>query len=214
MPRNNFGYHLDGAGDVNGDGYGDAIVSAPGVDPNNFEFRNAGQALLYLGSADGLSPAPAWIQNGDQDNMTLEAACGVGDVNGDGADDVATGSLHRDGAFVDAGRAYLFLGCPDVRADVAGEPSPRIGLAVGPNPFTHATTVRFRAAEPGFARLLVHDLQGRLVATLFSGGIERGTRAISWNGLSPARGVVAPGVYVMTLVTPGDRRDIKVVKLN
>ena len=46
-----------GAGDVNGDGYADVVVGAPGV---NVDEPQEGQAYLYLGGASGLALTASW----------------------------------------------------------------------------------------------------------------------------------------------------------
>lgn len=108
-----YGYHVDTAGDVNRDGYHDVLITA--CDYNVPGHTDAGRAWVYLGSAAGLADTAAWIQDGDQDSCQLgNAARGAGDVNGDGHADILTGELYYDvGSLVDAGRAFLFYGCPD-----------------------------------------------------------------------------------------------------
>lgn len=62
-----------GAGDVNGDGYADIVVQFA-------ESRLDASVALFLGSASGLSPIPAWTAMGSYR--------GRGDVDGDGLDDI------------------------------------------------------------------------------------------------------------------------------
>ncbi|HYM82332.1 MAG TPA: FG-GAP-like repeat-containing protein [Candidatus Limnocylindria bacterium] len=214
VARNNFGYHLDGAGDVNGDGYDDVIISAPGVDTQDFTYRNAGEAYVYLGSASGLSEDATWTQRGDQDHMSLEAVRGVGDVNGDGFDDVATGALYRDSDYIDGGRAWVFHGCPEGVANVPGRRSSRISVSVtGPNPFQHSTTIGFSCAETGAVRVSVYDLLGRKVRTLVHATLEPGRHEVSWNGHSADGRRVPAGLYLATLEAFGERRGVKLLRV-
>ena len=104
-----FGERVAGAGDVNGDGYDDLVVSArvPNVsDPG----RSSGRAYVYLGGPDGVSTVAASTLTTQGDTSVVVGACGAGDVNGDGYDDVALGA---GGATGNAGRVYVFHGGPD-----------------------------------------------------------------------------------------------------
>ena len=103
------GYAAASAGDVNGDGYGDVIVGAPGY--NNGPSYYVGRAQLHLGSATGLSPTPAWTVEGDMPRANFGAAVApAGDVNGDGYGDVLVGAPCYPGNEINRGRAYLYLG--------------------------------------------------------------------------------------------------------
>lgn len=99
------------AGDVNGDGYADLLVGAERYDGSR---SDQGQALLYLGSAAGLEDEAAWSVTGGQTNAFLGAAlAGVGDVDGDGYDDVMVGAYGYDEAETDGGAAWLYRGQAD-----------------------------------------------------------------------------------------------------
>ncbi len=106
VPGAQLGNSVANAGDVNGDGYSDLIVGAPGGSNGQ-----AGEGLAYVhyGSTTGLSAAP---------NITLEAnvasaafgtsVCSAGDINGDGYCDVIVGAPNSGGT----GAAYIFHGGP------------------------------------------------------------------------------------------------------
>jgi hypothetical protein len=99
-----FGFSVAAAGDVNGDGYSDVIIGAPGF--NSYEL--AGRALVYHGSAVGPAEPPAWIAEGDQAFAFFGwSVATAGDVNGDGYSDVIVGA---DGYNNDQGRALIFHG--------------------------------------------------------------------------------------------------------
>ena len=104
-----FGAAVAGAGDLVGDGYDDVILGAPATDDAG---SDAGSVYLYRGSASGvlssteLELSASDVAAGDRFGA---AVAGVGDVNGDGYDDVVVGAYARDSA---AGAAYLYLGSP------------------------------------------------------------------------------------------------------
>jgi hypothetical protein len=100
-----FGYAVSGAGDLNGDGYADLAVSAY---LHSWSGPEAGRVYVYFGGpafdtiADRVLDGPgSFIYFG-------EAIAGVGDVNGDGYDDLLVGARSAS----PEGRAYLFYGGP------------------------------------------------------------------------------------------------------
>ncbi len=97
-----FGFDIASIGDVNGDGYADLAVGAPGYG------NHRGQAYLFLGSPDGLTATPVWTATGETEGDSFAVSlAGAGDVNGDGYADVAVGaSGYLDGT----GKAYLYIG--------------------------------------------------------------------------------------------------------
>ena len=99
---------LTSAGDVNGDGYGDLLISAPELDNGS---PNEGRVLLYLGGGSGPSSVAAWTVEGNQAEAHLGyALSGAGDVNGDGFADLVIGGANYDNGEVDEGKVWLYLG--------------------------------------------------------------------------------------------------------
>ena len=105
-----FGQVVSTAGDVNGDGYSDVLITQPFYVNGQVE---EGRALVYHGSASGLALTPNWDVESNQANARFgEGAGTAGDVNGDGYDDVIIGAPQWDepGGGANHGRVYVFLG--------------------------------------------------------------------------------------------------------
>ncbi|MCU0225909.1 MAG: integrin alpha [Acidobacteria bacterium] len=99
------GYSVATAGDVNGDGYGDVIVGAPGF--NN----STGKAEVYRGSPIGLSATPMWVDVGlGYGHRFGYAVAPAGDVNGDGYGDIVIGAPGYSGGQGGEGAAFVYLG--------------------------------------------------------------------------------------------------------
>ena len=106
-----FGRVFGTAGDVNGDGYADVIVSAP--EYHNGSGSLVGRVWLYPGSASGPAPAPTWtLEGGNPDAEELGSSLSAaGDVDGDGYDDVVIGGrVYLNGNHY--GRAFVVKGSP------------------------------------------------------------------------------------------------------
>ena len=102
------GFSVSAAGDVNGDGYSEVIVGSPTY--TNGE-GSEGRAILFQGSASGLSAAPDWSTESNQilakyGNSVFTA----GDINGDGLSDVIVGSDMNDNGESDEGSAFVYNG--------------------------------------------------------------------------------------------------------
>ncbi|MCX6546028.1 MAG: FG-GAP-like repeat-containing protein [Acidobacteria bacterium] len=140
-----FGYTVATAGDVNGDGYADVTVGAPG------RSANTGRAYVYLGGPGGLATTAATTLTGETAGDFFGAVVApAGDVNGDGYADAVVGAPYFSGA---AGRVYVYLGGPS-------------GLAT-----TTATTLTGESAgiNFGFSVATAGDVNGDSYADLVVG---------------------------------------------
>lgn len=109
----NFGHWVDGAGDVNGDGYDDVVVSAL-LYEDDTTYHSEGRIFVYYGSATGLQHEVAWFGDVNQPEAQLGYSCaGAGDINGDGYDDVIGGAKYWTNGEDQEGGAFVWFGGPD-----------------------------------------------------------------------------------------------------
>ena len=104
------GYSVDGAGDVNHDGYDDVIVGAP-YWSNHAEDPEEGGIFLFPGSAGGVLDDYTWAKDSDQDYAHFGwSVSGAGDVNGDGFADIIAGAPGYESGGSDLGAAFVYHG--------------------------------------------------------------------------------------------------------
>ncbi len=113
------GTSVSSAGDVNGDGFDDLIVGAP--DANVGAYADSGDAFIVFGHAgafaasidlttlDGANGALLQGDNTPYDSVGYSVS-GVGDINGDGIDDMVVGALGDDTNGANAGATYVVFG--------------------------------------------------------------------------------------------------------
>ncbi|MBW1789366.1 MAG: FG-GAP repeat protein [Deltaproteobacteria bacterium] len=110
----NLGYSVSSAGDINRDGYGDAMVGVPAYDLGQ---ADTARVFIYHGGPYGLSLGANWSYEplSAHDRGVGDAVAAAGDVNGDGFGDVILGIPYTSGntgsgEYFQRGRSDLFIG--------------------------------------------------------------------------------------------------------
>jgi hypothetical protein len=109
------GWSLDGAGDVNGDGFDDIVIGAHNAYASGSQ---SGISYVVLGPQTGsltLSGADAVLPGESAVDHAGISVRGVGDIDDDGYDDVAIGAS----GFGDYGAVYLLSGPVDASSSLA-----------------------------------------------------------------------------------------------
>ncbi|MDP7114716.1 MAG: MopE-related protein, partial [Myxococcota bacterium] len=104
------GLRINGAGDLDGDGYDDLLIGAWKADTGG---SDAGAVYVIYGPVAGdlsLSAADARLEGEAAGDFAGNPVAAAGDVDGDGFGDILVGARGNDGADAGAGAAYLLYG--------------------------------------------------------------------------------------------------------
>ncbi|MCB9681248.1 MAG: FG-GAP repeat protein [Alphaproteobacteria bacterium] len=108
-----------GAADVNGDGFSDVIVGAP---KQSDDGNKRGAAYVWFGPITGLQSATTadvrFAGASDTSSFGLTVV-GLGDLDGDGDDEVGIGAPRDDTAASRAGAFYVYDGAPSLPSSLA-----------------------------------------------------------------------------------------------
>jgi hypothetical protein len=171
------GCAVAGGGDINGDGKDDLLLGAYASGTTA-----TGQAFVHLGGSQ-LGATSATLAGGWANDEFGRSVAVVGDMNGDGYDDMVVGARYNDMVGTDAGRAYIYLGGAsiDSTADLALS-------VVGATAFGHAVARAGDVNGDGFADLIVGGLSSGIGrAWIFYGSKTLDSTAdLVLNGETPA----------------------------
>ena len=120
-----FGVSIRAGGDINGDGIDDFIIGARYADrPGMGNGDNAGAVYVVYGTEHGLpaiwsikdvinDPSKGFVLYGEGAGYELGNGVAMGDWNGDGMADIATGAYNADFTANDSGAMYVYYSSSD-----------------------------------------------------------------------------------------------------
>jgi hypothetical protein len=170
-------------GDLNGDGKPDLAVAA-----------NATASVLLNLTAPGAA-TPVFSAHKDFTAGSSTRCILIDDLNGDGKADLAVANMVNDNVSVLLNNADLPVG-----VEMQDELAPvTFGLAQNyPNPFNPSTRISFTLTNTEYAKLVVYNLLGQQVKTLFDGMAEKQREyTFDFDALH-----LASGVYFYKIQTP------------
>lgn len=170
------GFSVSGAGDLNGDGFGDVVVGIPDVDLGGFS--STGHVIAYSGF-DG-SVIHQWF--GDHADRLGDAVAAAGDIDGDGFADVIVGATQDNPSTTpNSGSAFVYSG-----AD--GTELYRWNGEAAWNYFGNAVACAGDVNADGVVDLVVGASQANPGGQVFAGSVyvfsgADGSQLYTWDGI-------------------------------
>jgi len=181
--------------------------SGPGGTGRDVVYRvpmTAGQTLAVTMLGEGDWDEELYVVADCADPMNSCVAGGTPNAEG-GMDIVFTADSAADywlvcDSYGVGDRAFVLTGS---LTGVTATPELPAAVSLGPchpNPFNPRTTIAFALPTGGPVRLAVHDMRGRLVATLHEGFLPAGRHEVVWDGRDLRGRAAAAGAYLVRLV--------------
>lgn len=109
-PSSRTGQAVSGAGDFNGDGIGDILLGAAGLESAFVVFGQAGATRSLFRIGDFPQGSAVVIAGDGTFDRFGTSASGAGDVNGDGIGDIIIGAPLKNSPDIDSGSAFVVYG--------------------------------------------------------------------------------------------------------
>jgi hypothetical protein len=209
------------AADVNNDGIADVLHGIP-ADSSLSGLEGAGSlAVVYgraglAGNLDLSAESPDLAIIGGEVNSAIGRAFAAGDFDDDGKTDIVLKTSAGGGN----NTVYLIYGpslITSVAREFAGSIAPETFALQSnyPNPFNRNTRFAIDVFAAFDLKVVIYDLLGRRVRTLFAGRLSAGQKVFEWDGLSDASQRLPVGTYfVRASATASGRKIVRALKLN
>ena len=84
-----------------------------------------------------------------------------------------------------------------------------------PNPFNPTTNIKYGVPERGIVKIVLFNIRGQIINTLFNNTQEAGWYTIAWNGLLNNGKTAPAGIYIMKiLLSSNTKTDFKTIKIS
>jgi Secretion system C-terminal sorting domain/FG-GAP repeat len=187
--------HIVPLGDVNGDGFNDFMTNTFTV-PHDIKLWLGGRNLHKVADK-------TWYGKDCTDGGFGSFFGSVGDINGDGVNDIAIGGLHCPSE-CEPGTIYIFAGDTSVHADtITSIKKDNIIQPIGyklndpyPNPFNPSTIISWQLVIRSIVQIKLFDILGREIGILLNEEREPGNNKIEFNA---SKYNLTSGVYFLQL---------------
>jgi len=133
-----------------------------------------------------------------------------GDIDNDGAGDIVFSSASF---AADKPHIYMIEHSGTLGFDNEQPPTPK-EISIGqnyPNPFNPETRFQYSIHQSDHASLIIYDLLGKEVQTLFDGHRSAGTHVEKWTGIDKNNHMVSSGIYFYQLRVGKERITKKMI---